>query len=239
MKRPQRIWLTPAFLLHQHAYRDTSRIVEFFTREHGRISLFARGARVSKSSLHRGLRPFQRLLISWSGRGEAGQLTAAEPDGPHLPLPTSALMSGFYLNELIMKLTERWDANAELFDALAQAIVDLSRGGVEAAPLRRFEKRMLEILGYGTDYAVTESGEPVSETQSYWVKPHRGVSLCLQGGAGVSGRSLLRISREMFDEAQTLRDAKHILRASIDVCLEGRPLRTREVLSALVAARSA
>src|ERR1700760_2553505 len=100
VKSTRRVWLAPAYVLHQYAYRDSSRIVEVFTGEFGRLSLFARGASGPKSSLKGVLRPFQRLLLSWSGRHEAGNLVAAEIDGEVTSLPAARLMSGFYLNEL-------------------------------------------------------------------------------------------------------------------------------------------
>jgi DNA repair protein RecO (recombination protein O) len=77
----RRVWLAPAYVLHQYAYRDTSRIVEVFTSDYGRLTLFARGANGPKSTLRGVLRPFQRMLVSWSGKGEACQLVTAEIDG--------------------------------------------------------------------------------------------------------------------------------------------------------------
>src|SRR6202171_541979 len=101
------VWLAPAYVLHQYAYRDTSRIVEVFSSDYGRLTLFARGANGPKSCLRGVLRPFQRMLVSWSGRGEAYQLVTAEIDGLVTNLAPNRLMSGFYLNEVLLKLTER------------------------------------------------------------------------------------------------------------------------------------
>jgi DNA repair protein RecO (recombination protein O) len=234
VKAAQRVWLTPAYLLHQYAYRDTSRIAELFTREHGRLSLFARGVRAPKSALRGSLRPFQRLLISWTGRSEAGQLTAAEIDGAFTQLPSRRLMSGFYLNELLLKLTERWDAHPELFELYAETLAGLAGADREEPHLRRFEKRLLEELGYGTDFSVTDSGAPVSAELYYRVRAHRAVTRCgADSSDAVSGASLIELSAESFENAATLRDAKKILRASIEACLDGRPLSSREILMAL------
>src|SRR5271156_6472443 len=90
----RRVWLAPAYVLHQYAYRDTSRIVGVFTSEHGRLTLFARGANSPKSMLKGVLRPFQRLLVSWSGTAEACQLVTAESDGVMTQLAAERLMSG-------------------------------------------------------------------------------------------------------------------------------------------------
>ena len=104
MRTARQVWLAPAYVLHQYAYRDTSRIVEVFTNEYGRLTLFARGANGPKSTLRGVLRPFQRMLVSWSGKGEACQLVTAEIDGSVTNLAPNRLMSGFYLNELLLKL---------------------------------------------------------------------------------------------------------------------------------------
>jgi DNA repair protein RecO (recombination protein O) len=234
VKSAQRIWLTPAYLLHQHAYRDSSRIAEFYTRDHGRLSLFARGARSPKSALRAGLRPFQRLLISWSGRSEAGQLTAAEFAGEFTQLPPPRLMSGFYLNELLLKLTERFDPHPELFDHYAATVQALCAGHPEAPELRRFEKRLLEELGYGTDFSVAEDGAAVQAGAFYRVRPQRPVMRCEEDQAeAVSGASLIELAGESFDNERTLRDAKKILRAAIEACLDGRTLGSRDIMKAL------
>jgi len=191
VREGRRVWLAPAYVLHQIAYRDTSRIVEILSAEYGRLSLFARGANGPKSSLRGILRPFQRLLISWSGKTETCQLVGAEIDGDITNLSSERLMSGFYLNELLMKLTERGDPHPDIFYSYAVCVQALCAGAPEQATLRRFEQRLLADLGYGLDLSIT------------------------------------------FDDARSLRDAKRVLRGAIDACLDGRPLRSREVMMAL------
>ncbi len=120
-------------------------------RDHGRVSVFARGARggtKSGASLLPILQPFNRLLVSWSGRGEAGQLTGAEFDGAMTPLPADRLVHGFYLNELLLKLFARHDSHPDVFALYSQTMEQLK---LEDAirPLRLFEKRLLEAIGYG------------------------------------------------------------------------------------------
>src|SRR5262245_16645862 len=146
-----RISLAPAFLLHHQPWRDSSRILELFTRDHGRVTLFARGVRRPASGLKAVLQPFQRILVSWSGRGEAGTFTAAEIDGDLTPLPAARLMSGFYLNELLIKLVARQDSHAQLFDDYAVALDGLRSQPSESRVLRIFEKRLLEAVGYGVE----------------------------------------------------------------------------------------
>jgi DNA repair protein RecO (recombination protein O) len=236
MGRPpaRRVWLAPGFILHQYPYRDTSRIVEVFTAEHGRLTLFARGANGPKSSIKGILRPFQRLLLSWSGKSEACQLVTAEVDGHVSALPAQRLMSGFYLNELLLKLTERCDPHPEIFFSYAECMHSLCAGDAVEASLRRFEKRLLNDLGYGLDLAQTAEGQPVQTDRYYRFALESGAQPCVAEAPGaVYGQSLADLQAERFSDARSLRDAKRLLRAAIDTCLDGRTLKSREVMLAL------
>lgn len=221
-------------MLHQYPYRDTSRIVEVFTSEHGRITLFARGANGPKSSLRGILRPFQRLLLSWSGRTEACALVTAELDGAITNLAKERLMSGFYLNELLLKLTHRWDAHPEIFYSYAACVEALCVGAEEEPTLRLFEKRLLHDLGYGVEVNWTEDGRAVESGQYYRCGLDRGPQPCVAETPGaVYGQSLRDLATGNFANTRSLRDAKRLLRLALDACLDGRPLRSREVMLAL------
>ena len=234
MKSTRRVWLAPAYVLHQYAYRDTSRIVEVFTAEYGRLTLFARGASGPKSTLKRVLRPFQRLLVSWSGTSEACPLVSAETDGQITNLAPERLMSGFYLNELLLKLTERRDPHPEIFFSYASCVQALCAGEVEEPTLRRFEKRLLNELGYGLELTQTGDGAAVEQNKYYRFAMQSGPQLCVAETPGaVYGRSLTDLQADIFEDARSLRDAKRVLRAAIDVCLDGRTLKSREVMLAL------
>lgn len=230
----RRVWLAPAYVLHQYAYRDSSRIVELFTAEHGRLSLFARGLAAPRSGLKGVLRPFQRLLVSWTQRGEAGQLIGAEVDGEATSLAGQALMSGFYVNELLLKLTQRGDPHPEIFLSYAACLAALGGGTAQEPALRRFEKRLLEDLGYGLELEQTADGEPLEPGAYYRLATESGPVACIAEAPGaVYGRSLVDLKAERFEDARSLRDAKRVLRAALDTCLEGRPLHTRAILKAL------
>jgi DNA repair protein RecO (recombination protein O) len=218
-------------VLHQYAYRDTSRIVEAFTAEHGRVTLFARGAAGPKSGLRGTLRPFQRLLVSWSGRSEACQLLAAEIDGAATSLPPGRLMSGFYLNELLLKLTTRCDPHRGIFDAYADTVRALGADGDEEYHLRRFEKRLLQDLGYGLSLTRADDGQPIEPQMYYRFDVESGPQRCVAEAPGaVYGQSLADLEAESLADVRSLRDAKRVLRAAIDACLEGRGLKSREIL---------
>ena len=230
----RRVWLAPAYVLHQYSYRDTSRIVEVFTSEYGRLTLFARGANGPKSALKGVLRPFQRMLVSWSGKGEACQLVTAEIDGSVTNLAPKRLMSGFYLNELLLKLTERCDPHPEIFASYGECVQALCDGDIEEPALRRFEKRLLNDLGYGLELSRTGDGVPVEPQGYYRFALQSGPQLCVAEAPGaVYGQSLADLQAESFADARSLRDAKRVLRAAIDACLDGRSLKSREVALAL------
>jgi len=231
----RRVALTPGYLLHHRPWRDTSRILEVLTREHGRLTLFARGVRGTRAKLAAELQPFQLLLLSWSGRGEAPQLTGAERAAAAAALPQTCLLAAFYLNELLLKLTTRHDALPELFDHYHRTLEQL-RGGARLEPaLRVFEKRLLEVLGYGLDLASeARSGLPLEPDAYYDFHPGVGL-LPARGGAAraLCGRSLLSLARETLHGERELEDARRVLTAALGACLEGRPLATRLVAKAM------
>ena len=219
----ERISLEPAFILHSREYRDTSRILEVFTAAHGRLTLFARGARGPKSKLAPLLMPFRPLLVSWSGRGDAAQLTGAEAQAGYVPLPTRQVMSGFYLNELIISLTTRHDPQTQLFEDYTEAVRRLATDAAAEPTLRVFEKRLLSSLGYGLEFSV--------DAQTYYrYRVGEGLSEVREDAPGAySGRCLLALQEENLHDAETLDVARRVLRQALDQCLEGRELRTRTV----------
>lgn len=236
MTAPRRVLLEPAFLLHHRPWSDTSRILELMTRGHARVTLFARGARRPGSALRGVLQPFVPLLVSWSGRADGGTLIGAEIGGTLRTLPPAKLMSGFYLNELLLRLLPREDRHDRLFDAYATALAQLAEAP-DHRPLRVFELVLLEELGYGLELArEAASGEPLDPDRYYHFQPGHGV-LAVRDAAGdpdaFRGRDMLAVSCGDLDQPAVLSAARRILRAAIGHCLEGRGLHSREVMLAL------
>lgn len=142
----------PAFVLHRRPWQDSGSIFELFTASHGRLSVFARGVRGAQAKLAGVLQPFVPLLVSWAGRGEAPRLTGAEPDHATMvpeALPSGRLMSAWYCSELVLSLTVRHDPQPELFACYREALAGLRREPAQERVLRLFEKRLLDVLGYG------------------------------------------------------------------------------------------
>lgn len=233
----RRAALQPAFLLYHRDYSDSSRIIELMTREHGRISLFARGARRAKSPFRPLLQPFMPLLVSWSGGIDGGQLTGAELAGEAVPMPPQRLMSGFYLNELLMRLTVRGEAAQEVFDLYTVALGNLRQGEPEQAVLRKFELELLEEIGYGIDVRRdAASGEPLGADRYYHFQPGLGLRAVAVGAdleRAFLGADLLELGEGRLETPAALRAAKRLLRMALEHCLEGRGLRSRDVMLAL------
>ncbi|MFA5490629.1 MAG: DNA repair protein RecO [Candidimonas sp.] len=151
-KRGLRVQEAAGYLLHCAAWRETSLVVQVFTRAHGNVALVAKGAKRPYSVLRPVLSAFQPLALSWSGSGEVKTLTRAECAGIRA-LSGRALMSAWYMNELLLRLLPREDPHPALYDAYDGALQRLATGSSAAGALRRFEWTLLHETGYGSDEA--------------------------------------------------------------------------------------
>jgi DNA repair protein RecO (recombination protein O) len=228
-----RVSLHPGVVLHRRPYRETSLLLEVFTAEHGRLGAVARGGRSPRASQAALLQPFRPLLLSWTGRHELLTLTAVEPSGRPYPLHGRALLSGLYLNELVLRLVQRADAHPPLYDAYLKALQSLADSGLEEPVLRLFEKHLLQALGYALVLeAEAGSGRPLREDERYRYQPDAGpVPEAVAAGAGVpvSGRALLALAREDLSADTDLRELKALMRTVLGQYLGERPLLTRQL----------
>jgi DNA repair protein RecO (recombination protein O) len=161
-RRVLRVLETPGYVLHATAWRETSLIVQAFSRDHGWVSMVAKGAKRPHSVLRPALSVFQPLLLSWTGSGEIKTLTRAECAGVHA-LPGAALMSCWYMNELLFRLLPREDPHPGLFDAYVIALQRLAAGQPAVGALRRFEWILLKETGYGLDAEEPDFDDPQGE----------------------------------------------------------------------------
>lgn len=243
------------YVLHTYPYRETSLILQVWTEKHGRLGLVAKGARRPKSPARAVLIPFQPLAMDWFGRGELRTLKTAEPAAPATPLAGQALLSAFYLNELLLKLTTRDDPHEGLFAAYDEAITELraasrragdrlrpdadSRGAsqVPVEPiLRRFELRLLQELGYALELA-REAGThaPIVAEREYLYVVERGPVPAGEAGAPanavrLTGRTLLALERADLGDPATVAQAKPLMRLLINHSLNGQELATRAMV---------
>ncbi len=250
-RRIERAHDEPAFVLHAHPWRESSLILDVFSRHHGRLPLVAKGAKRPNSQLRTVLLGFAPFAASWSGQGEVRTLTRAEWTGGVAPLAGLPLMCGFYFNELLMRLLPREDPHEALFDAYLQALTRLGEGagaGTGAAGpwgplyasrqqveplLRGFEMELLRELGHLPElHLLSGSGEPVREQGMYRVDPQRGVleHAGEDASAAISGAQLLAIADARWEQAGALRGAKALMRELLGYHLGTQPLRTRQLL---------
>ena len=232
-----RVVQQPAFILHRRPYRNTSLLVEALARDHGRIALVARGVQTQRSRLKGLLQPFTPLSLSWVGSGDLVTLSAAEEDGAAITLPPARLWSGFYINELLLRVLARWDAHPRIFDYYQWVLLTLQDDANEETALRLFEKRLLSELGYALLLNIEAfTGVPIASSKVYRYVLDRGPIPIEQSIAGtsieVSGRSLLALHQETLTDPADRRAVKRLTRAAIAQLLEGKPLKTREMLLA-------
>jgi DNA repair protein RecO (recombination protein O) len=227
----------PAFVLHTYPFRETSLVVEVFTRNAGRVGLVARGARRPRSALRGLLMAFQPLLLSWAGKSELRTLHKAEWQGGIPQLQGVGLMCGFYLNELLLKFLARDDPHDALFTVYHEAIVALAQRLEPAATLRRFEKYLLKELGYAlTLDREADTGKPVEPQKRYTYVIERGpVALYgrAEGQVEVTGRTLLDLACDNFTDPGTLAQSKALMRFLMNHYLDNQELHTRQLFREL------
>lgn len=230
----RRVNSEPGFILHTWPFKETSLVAEVFTLRHGRVALIARGARRPRSASRGLMQPFTALALSWFGKHELRTLHEVEWQGGLVPPQGDALMCGFYLNELLLKLLPRDDPHEALFGHYQEALRQLGEtGAVLEVILRRFEARLLAEIGYAATFShQAETGELVEAGQRYVFQAERGPYPWSDGHAGipVAGQTLLDMAGDRFDSAQTLIEAKRLMRYLIAHHLGGKPLYTRQLL---------
>jgi DNA repair protein RecO (recombination protein O) len=242
-----------AFVLHTYPYQETSLIVEAFTRHHGRIALIAKGARRPRSGMRGLIRQFQTLHLSWFGKSELRTLAAAEWVAAHIPLRGIALLCGFYLNELLLKLIAREDAHERLYDVYRALLPRLAADSrVEPRStlprlaadnrveplLRGFELALLRELGYALNLARTaDTDEAVAPERHYGFSIERGPLAHGAGGDTVkfAGKTFLDMDNADYSDPVTSLQSKQLMRAAISHHLNGQPLHTRQLLRDLQA----
>ena len=234
-----RVESQPAYVLHSRAWRETSLLLEAFTRDHGRVGLVARGVRSARARLPRSaLEPLQALQLGWSGRGELQTLTAAESVGNPPALRGDALMSAMYVNELMVRLTARDDPHPALFERYAALLDELVATPSLAWSLRRFERDLLAATGYALQLeADAGNGAPVEPAQAYDYIPELGPVAAVGAagsGARVRGSALLALAADaMPGDSEDLAALRRLMRMLIGVQVGDRGLQSWRVLGGL------
>jgi DNA repair protein RecO (recombination protein O) len=243
----KRISDEPAYVLHRYDWSESSLILEVFTRHHGRIALVAKGAKRPSSGFRPTLLPLQRLHLSYGGDAEIRTLKSAEWQGGHVMPTGDALLSGYYLNELLMRLLARDDAHARLFDAYGAVVQVLASEHGEALQpaLRAFELLLLRDIGLLPTLDVdTVTLQPLQAEVSYTLVADGGLRQAgAQDRASLPGAQWLALQQALQDHApfvSTLRasaacmaELKPQLRAVLHYHCGVSNLRTRQLMREL------
>ena len=232
----------PGFVLHSYPFRETSLIVESFTRDHGRVALVARGARRPRSQLRGLMQAFTPLLLSYAGKNELRTLHKAEWQGG-LAIPQGlGLLCGFYINELMLKLLARDDPHPPLFDPYQATLQALATPHLTptdyAIILRRFEQRLLAELGYAQPFThEADNGQPIVADLAYHYLCERGAMLVSAQypahGMIFRGKTLLDLANDNYADPVSLIQGKQLMRHIINHHLAGQTLHARELLKDL------
>ncbi len=241
----KRIAHEPAYVLHRYDWRESSLILEVFTRHYGRIALVAKGAKKPSSNFRPVLLPLQPLRVSYGGDAEIRTLKEAEWVGGHVMPTGDALLAGYYLNELLIRLLARDDTHAELFDAYAAAVrVLASEHGEALQPaLRAFELLLLRGTGYlpALD-AETATMAPLAEGGRYTLVPEGGLVRVrgdearpsLQAGQWIALEQALEkpapFGPTLREAANVMGELKPLLRALLHYHCGVTTLRTRQLM---------
>ncbi len=226
--------LQSCFVLHSRPWRETSMLLDVFSKKYGKVTLCARSIRGEKSQNRSLLQPFNPLYMSWKGRGELQTLTRLEPAEPAIKLAGYALYSALYLNELMVRLLHRHDPHPELFNYYNQALKKLSYTDLLEQPLREFELELLSSTGYGLALDMDINGEAISEKNNYRLDEHgffKPVEYKLDANhhREFMGGELLLLSQRSWHNTATLKTAKRVLRLSLKSLLGDKPLQSRKL----------
>lgn len=166
----------PALVLHKRAYRETSLQLDLLTQDYGLISLIAKGVTGPKKHILRSqLQPLQHLKICYQQKSELGYLNQADLLSDSIFLDGERLMAGLYLNELVIKLCPRHDADPELYALLLSTRNELSNDSDLAWIIRRFERDIITHLGYMTPWSFLAKDVTIEVDGCYRIHPELGI----------------------------------------------------------------
>lgn len=223
-----------AYVLHTRPYRETSLLLEVFSRDYGRVALLARGARRPRSALRGLLMGFQPLELHWSGKGEVLTLMKAEWQGGQPILSGLPLFCGYYLNELLVKLLPREDPHPVLFEHYAKILLHLGyvpQGWELEANLRSFERALLQELGYGLTLDREQGGSMVVPEAFYRYQIEWGpVRVEASEVGAISGQTLLDMASDDYHRPMTRQEAKQLMRRLLGYYLNDTELESRKLV---------
>lgn len=220
------------YVLHTYPFKETSLVVELFSKELGRVAAVAKGARRPHSAMRGMLQSFQMLSGAWSGKNELKTLHSLDWSAGLTLLKGEALMCGFYLNELLLRLLPREDAHENLFDYYTSTMQTLSNGADLATTLRRFELKLLQEMGYAVPLLQDENDAAIVTEKTYRYEAEYGACdlNATKNGVQLSGKTMLDMAHDDYSDLQTQSQSKQLMRYLLAHYLGDKPLHTRQLL---------
>ena len=239
MKAPEE--LQPAFVLHSRRYRESSVIVDLFTRNHGIVPAVARGVHGGKSNHKRALlQPFQAIQCRWRGKTELVSLTDLDQGYFSAKLAKEALYCGMYVNELLMRLLHRHDPHELVFTEYSKLLENLHTASDIEPILRAFELNLLDELGYGLSFDYDAEGDPIDPSRQYYLSIDSQFHEVLRGSStehsanAFPGAILLAIGEQNWHDRQILYYAKQLTRLVLQPLVGAKPLQSRKLFRSLI-----
>ena len=225
------------YVLHTYPFKETSLVVELFSQQFGRIAAVAKGARRPHSAMRGKLQSFQMLSGAWSGKNELKTLHSLDWNAGLTLIKGEALMCGFYMNELLLRLLPREDAHESLFEYYANALQTLSNGADLATTLRRFELKLLQEMGYAVPLLQDENDVAIVADKTYRYEAEfgacelKGSNIGMRkNGVQLSGKTMLDMACDDYADSATQSQSKQLMRYLIAHYLGDKPLHTRQLL---------
>jgi DNA repair protein RecO (recombination protein O) len=219
------------YVLHTYPFKETSLIIEIFSKVHGRISIVAKGARRPRSLVRGMLQSFQSLQATWSGQGEMKTLHSIDWCDALLQIEGDALICGFYINELLMRLLPKEDPHETLFDFYHQTMELLSKKDNLSVTLRRFELRLLQELGYELPLINDENGESINPNKTYSYEVGYGPIETKNSTQGIAllGKTLIDMASDDYRDPKTEIQSKQLMRYLIGHYIGDKPLNSKQL----------
>jgi len=141
-----------AIVLRVVDFSETSCIVTLFTRDLGKISGMAKGARRPKNPFESALDLLTvcRIVFIHKSSDALDLITEAKLVRRFRTAcrDLSRLYAGYYVAELLNGLTDHYDAHPELFQAAEETLLGLDHDAQVAPLILRFELTALRLLGH-------------------------------------------------------------------------------------------
>jgi DNA repair protein RecO (recombination protein O) len=220
------------YVLHTYPFKETSLVVELFSQQFGRIAAVAKGARRPRSAMRGMLQSFQLLAGAWSGKNELKTLHSLDWDAGLTLIKGEALMCGFYMNELLLRLLPREDAHETLFEYYNATLKTLATDDNLAITLRRFELKLLQEMGYAVPLLWDENEVEIASAKTYRYEAEYGACAlsATKNGVQLSGKTLLDMARNDYADSVTQSQSKQLMRYLLTHYLGDKPLHTRQLL---------